>query len=55
MMALFIPLDKPHPWALKVGNVYTFTQDIMDILEECAKKEFRYGGTVEERETSSEW
>jgi len=32
-----------------------FTQDIMDILEECAKKEFRYGGTVEERETSSEW
>mgnify|MGYP001255607103 CR=1 FL=1 len=31
-----------------------FTQDIMDILEECAKKEFRYGGTVEERETSSE-
>ena len=21
-----------------------FTQDVMDILEECAKKEFRYGG-----------
>ena len=31
-----------------------FTKDVMDILEECAKKEFRYGGTVEERETSSE-
>lgn len=31
-----------------------FTKDVMDILEECAKKEFRYGGTVEGRETSSE-
>ena len=29
-----------------------FTKDVMDILEECAKKEFRYGGTesIEESE-----
>ena len=25
-----------------------FTKDVMDILEECAKKEFRYGGQVKE-------
>ena len=32
-----------------------FTQDVMDILEECAKKEFRYGGQrPEDRDTSSE-
>ena len=25
-----------------------FTQDVMDILEECAKKEFKYGGQVKQ-------
>ena len=27
-----------------------FTQDVMDILEECAKKEFKYGGQVKQLE-----
>ena len=30
-----------------------FTKDVMDILDECAKKEFRYGGT--ENIEESEW